>query len=182
MVYLALIPIIGGVGLASLKELSFTWTALIAASLANQSAAFKNVVSKGVMKKPWAKGLGPQNTYAVVNILALIATLPFVAFFDAKDFVPVYDAVVAAGKANDVAKFSLLSGLFFYIYNEASFLCLSRLSPVTHSVANTLKRVVIIIASCLVFRTPMSLIGGIGSGIAVMGTLLYSLAKKKYVK
>jgi solute carrier family 35 protein E1 len=35
-VYLALIPIIGGVGLASLKELSFTWTALIAASLANQ--------------------------------------------------------------------------------------------------------------------------------------------------
>lgn len=182
MVYLALIPIIGGVGLASLKELSFTWTALIAASLANQSAAFKNVVSKGVMKKPWAKGLGAQNTYAVVNILALIATLPFVAFFDAKDFVPVYDAVVAAGKANDVAKYSLLSGLAFYIYNEASFLCLSRLSPVTHSVANTLKRVVIIIASCLVFRTPMSLIGGIGSGIAVTGTLLYSLAKKKYAK
>ena len=46
MVYAALIPIIGGVGLASLKELSFTWTALIAASLANQAAAFKNVVSK----------------------------------------------------------------------------------------------------------------------------------------
>merc|ERR1711988_1432570 len=70
MVYAALLPIIGGVGLASLKEMSFTWTALIAASLANQSAAFKNVVSKGVMKKPWAKGLGPQNTYSVVNILA----------------------------------------------------------------------------------------------------------------
>lgn len=49
IVYAALIPIIGGVGLASLKELSFTWTALIAASLANQAAALKNVVSKGVM-------------------------------------------------------------------------------------------------------------------------------------
>ena len=182
IVYLALLPIIGGVGLASLKELSFTWTALIAASLANQSAAFKNVVSKGVMKKPWAKGLGPQNTYAVVNILALLATLPFVAFFDAKDFVPVWDAITAAGKTNDVLKYSTLSGLAFYIYNEASFLCLSRLSPVTHSVANTLKRVVIIVASCMVFRTPMTLIGGIGSGIAVLGTLLYSLAKKKYAK
>ena len=50
MVYAALIPIIGGVGLASLKELSFTWTALIAASLANQAAAFKNVVSKVIIK------------------------------------------------------------------------------------------------------------------------------------
>merc|ERR1712146_223777 len=163
MVYAALLPIISGVGLASLKEMSFTWTALIAASLANQSAAFKNVVSKGVMKKPWAKGLGPQNTYSVVNILALIATLPFVAFFDAKDFVPVWESIVAAGNSAAAIKYSVLSGLAFYLYNEASFLCLSRLSPVTHSVANSLKRVVIIIASCIVFRNPMSLEGAIGS-------------------
>lgn len=93
MVYAALVPIIGGVGLASLKELSFTWTALLAASAANQAAALKNVVSKGVMKKAWAKSLGPQNTYAVVTILALLFTLPFVAFFDLKDFGAVYDQV-----------------------------------------------------------------------------------------
>lgn len=175
MVYAALIPIIGGVGLASLKELSFTWTALIAASLANQAAAFKNVVSKGVMGKPWAKALGAQNTYAVVNILALLATMPFVAFFDFKDFASVYKQVTAAGTTADTVKYSLYSGLAFYLYNEASFLALERLSPVTHSVANTLKRVVIIVASCIVFKTPMSLLGGIGSAIAVLGTLLVCL-------
>jgi solute carrier family 35, member E1 len=182
IVYLTLLPIIGGVGLASVKELSFTWTALIAASAANQAAAFKNVVSKGVMGKPWAKSLGPQNFYAVVTILALVATLPFVAFFDLKDAVNVYNSVVSAGKAKDVAKYALLSGLSFYLYNEASFLALDKLNPVTHSVANTLKRVVIIVASCIVFKTPMTLIGGIGSGIAILGTLLYSLAKRKYHK
>jgi len=180
VVYLCLLPIIGGVGLASLKELSFSWTALIAASCANQAAAFKNVVSKGVMKKPWAKELGASNNYAVVTILALFFTLPFVAFFDFKDFVPVYEQVLKAGTGNDVIKFSALSGLAFYLYNEASFLALERLDAVTHSVANTLKRVVIIVASCIVFKTPMTLLGGIGSGIAVLGTLLYSLAKKKY--
>ena len=68
----------------------------------------------------------------------------------------------------------------FYIYNEFSFLALDKLSPVTHSVANTLKRVVIIVASCIVFRTPTTLLGNVGSAIAVLGTLLYSLAKKKY--
>jgi solute carrier family 35 protein E1 len=182
MVYAALLPIIGGVGLASLKELSFSWTALIAASAANQAAALKNVVSKGVMGKPWAKALGPQNTYAVVTILALVFTLPFVLAFDVKDAAAVYQTVLAAGTGKDVMKYSLLSGLTFYVYNEASFLALSRLSPVTHSVANTLKRVVIIVASCIVFKTPMSLLGGIGSGVAVLGTLLYSLAKKKYAK
>lgn len=168
LVYAALLPIIGGVGLASLKELSFTWTALIAASGANQAAALKNVVSKGVMKKEWYKGLGPQNTYAVVTILALLFTLPFVAVFDVKDMAAVYKQVMDAGTGAEVVKYAGLSGLAFYLYNEASFLCLSRLDPVAHSVANTLKRVVIIVASCIVFRTPMTLIGGIGSGIAVM--------------
>eukprot|EP01041_Mallomonas_annulata_P012287 gene12287-25840_t len=182
MVYLALLPIIGGVGLASLKELSFTWTALIAASLANQAAALKNVVSKGVMKKDWMKNLGPQNGYAVVTILALIFTLPLVAIFDAKDAVAVYNQVMAMGTGKDVIKFSIFSGLAFYFYNEASFLALEQLSPVTHSVANTLKRVVIIVASCIVFKNPMSLLGGIGSGVAVLGTLLYSLAKRHYAK
>mmetsp|Transcript_22187 Transcript_22187/g.37138 ORF Transcript_22187/g.37138 Transcript_22187/m.37138 type:complete len:396 (+) Transcript_22187:61-1248(+) len=182
LVYCALLPIIGGVGLASLKELSFSWTALIAASLANQAAAFKNVVSKGVMGKPWAKSLGAQNTYAVVTILALVFTLPFVAVFDVKDAAAVYAQVMEMGTGADVVKYSALSGLMFYLYNEASFLALERLSPVTHSVANTLKRVVIIVASCIVFQTPMTLLGGIGSGIAVLGTLLYSLAKKSFKK
>ena len=86
------------------------------------------------------------------------------------------------GTGKDVIKYSAFSGLAFYIYNEASFLALSKLDAVSHSVANTLKRVVIIVASCIVFKTPMTLLGGIGSGIAVLGTLLYSLAKGKYKK
>jgi solute carrier family 35 protein E1 len=181
-VYAALIPIILGVGLASLSELSFAWVALIGAMLANQCAALKNVVSKGVMKKQWAKDLGAQNTYAVVTILALIATLPLVAIFDLKTLPAVFAQVTAAGTGGAVVKYSLLSGLTFYLYNEAAFLALSKISPVTHSVANTVKRVVIIVASCMVFQTPMTLLGGIGSGIAVGGTLIYSLAKKKFAK
>lgn len=134
------------------------------------------------MSKPWAKSLGPANTYAVVNILALLATLPLMAVFDVKDFASVFQSVTAAGQQWNVLKYATLSGLAFYLYNEASFLALERLSPVTHSVANTLKRVVIIIATCIVFQTPMTLLGGVGSGVAVGGTLLYSLAKKQYAK
>lgn len=66
------------------------------------------------------------------------------------------------------------------MYNEASFLALERLSPVTHSVANTLKRVIIIVASCIVFKTPVSRVGAIGSGIAVLVSVVYYILKVSF--
>ena len=43
----------------------------------------------------------------------------------------------------------------------------------------TVKRVVIIIASVLVFHNPVSTLGGVGSAIAILGAMLYSVAKSK---
>ena len=57
---------------------------------------------------------------------------------------------------------------------------LTQVNPVTHAVGNTIKRVVIIVASVIAFKTPISTLGVIGSTIAIIGTLLYSLAKSKF--
>ena len=54
------------------------------------------------------------------------------------------------------------------------------MNPVTHAVGNTIKRVVIIIASVVAFNTPISRLGVVGSSIAISGTLLYSLAKQRF--
>lgn len=51
-----------------------------------------------------------------------------------------------------------------------------------HAVGNTIKRVVIIVAACIAFRTPMTPLSIAGSTIAVGGTLLYSLVKAHYEK
>ena len=48
---MSLIPIIGGVALASLKELDFKMKALLCALAANQAAALKNVVTKKTSKE-----------------------------------------------------------------------------------------------------------------------------------
>jgi solute carrier family 35 protein E1 len=168
MVYLSLFPIIFGVGLASLTELSFSWTAFLSAALSNQAAALKNVVSKRVLCEPWARSMGAKNTYAVITILALLFTLPFIVVFDLKNFLSVYLSIQSRGAGWDVLKYTFLSGLSFYLYNEASFLTLDQVSPVTHSVSNTLKRVVIIVVSCIVFQTPVSSLGVVGSVIAVL--------------
>ena len=50
----------------------------------------------------------------------------------------------------------------------------------THAVTNTVKRVVIILASILIFKTSITPLGAVGSGITILGALLYALAKNKY--
>jgi solute carrier family 35, member E1 len=52
----------------------------------------------------------------------------------------------------------------------------SGVSPVTFSVGNTMKRVAVVVSAVLFFRNPVSPLNWLGSGIAIAGTYLYSLA------
>lgn len=63
-----------------------------------------------------------------------------------------------------------------------AFYCLNAIHPVTHAVANTLKRVFLIAASIIVFGHQLTPVGGAGSVVAIVGVLLYSLAKQKYAR
>ena len=65
---------------------------------------------------------------------------------------------------------------------RSAFLALSSVHPVTHAVANTIKRVAVIVVSVLYFRNPLTLTGATGSTIAIIGVLLYSLAKAQAAK
>ena len=65
-VYLTLLPIIGGVAIASMKELSFTFLALASAMLSNVSSSARGVLSKKTMSgKKIGENLDAQNLYAV---------------------------------------------------------------------------------------------------------------------
>ena len=91
-----------------------------------------------------------------------------------------YSASLAAGYTKgQLLRLLSISGFLYYIYNEVAFLALSEVAPVTHAVTNTVKRVVIILASVLVFRNPVSKLGALGSGIAILGATAYSIAKNK---
>ncbi len=68
----------------------------------------------------------------------------------------------------------LLGSLVFqFVGNISSVGILSVVSVVSHQVATTLKRLVVIFVSILVFRNPVTLWNGIGIAIAVAGFFLY---------
>ena len=177
--YATLIPIIGGVALASLKELSFTWLGFGAAMLSNVSSALRGILAKQSMGNV---KISEANLYAILTILSFCTLLPISLLIESPAKIKaVWDAAVLAGNTPaDLTKISLLAGAYYYLYNEVAFLALGRVQPVTHAVGNTIKRVVIIIASVIAFNTAISPLGIAGSTIAISGTLLYSLAKQRY--
>lgn len=79
--WLCLIPVIGGVCLASLKELDFAMSALVAASAANVFAAFKGNENAKVMAAPGLKDrIGSVgNQFAITTIMSFLISLPLIA-------------------------------------------------------------------------------------------------------
>jgi len=178
-VYATLLPIIGGVAIASMKELSFTVLALASAMLSNVSSAARGVLSKKTMSgKQIGENLDAQNLYAVLTAMSTAILIPLCLAVEGTGFFGAAKDLVAAGDFTNKSLATLLAlgGASYYAYNEVAFLALGKVNPVTHAVGNTIKRVVIIVASVVAFKTPMSTGSIIGSSIAIAGTLMYSLA------
>ena len=180
-VYATLLPIIGGVAIASMKELSFTVLALASAMLSNVSSAARGVLSKKTMSgKQIGENLDAQNLYAVLTAMSTLILIPTCLALEGTSFFSAFANVVKAKGSqfttSSLATLLALSGASYYAYNEVAFLALGKVNPVSHAVGNTIKRVVIIVASVIAFQTPMSTGSIVGSSIAIAGTLLYSLA------
>jgi solute carrier family 35 protein E1 len=75
---------------------------------------------------------------------------------------------------------AVISGILFYLYNELSFRVLNKVNPVTHAIANTIKRIVIILSSVLVFHNPINSKGQIGSALSIIGVFIYSICQSKF--
>jgi solute carrier family 35 protein E1 len=181
-VYLTLLPVMGGVALASLGELSFSWKAFNYAMLSNVASASRGIVGKKTMGAGVGENMTPSNLYGVLTALATILLLPVALILEGKALFPALKALSAAGQGRTFALQTLAAGLFYYLYNEVAFLCLDNVAPVTHALGNTIKRVVIILTSVLVFGTKLTSTGILGSSMAISGVLLYSLAKQKFSK
>merc|ERR1712194_688725 len=123
--------------------------ALITASLANLFAAFKGNENKKLMDTPGIRDRlgGVGNQFAITTILSFLISLPFLIAKGAK-----FGQFVDLFKTNPVVSSNLItSGLYFYLYNELATLTIKKTSATTQSVANTAKRVIVIVGSALAF-------------------------------
>ncbi|GAB2236228.1 hypothetical protein Droror1_Dr00027967 [Drosera rotundifolia] len=148
----------------------------MASNLTNQS---RNVFSKKLMGNEEER-LDNVNLFSVITIISFILLVPIAILIEGVKFTPSYLQFAATQGLNrsELLRRALISGFCFHYYQQVSYMILQMVSPVTHSVGNCVKRVVVIVSSVIFFQTPVSPINSLGSALALAGVFLYSRTKR----
>ncbi|OVA18897.1 Drug/metabolite transporter [Macleaya cordata] len=171
--WLSLAPVVIGVSMASLTELSFNWTGFISAMISNIAFTYRSIYSKKAMT-----GMDSTNVYAYISIIALFFCIPPAILIEGPKLMQYgfSDAIAKVGFVKFLSDLFWI-GMFYHLYNQLATNTLERVAPLTHAVGNVLKRVFVIGFSIVVFGNKISAQTGIGTAIAIAGVAIYSLIK-----
>merc|ERR1719240_98278 len=115
---LSLIPIVLGVALASVSELSFTWLSFGGAMLSNLAFATRNIFSRLSMDKPKGENMTPENLFGVLTVMSFLIALPLALVLEGPVAAAAWAKATAKAPAAAILKASIGTGLYFYTYNE----------------------------------------------------------------
>ncbi|KAK6264678.1 hypothetical protein SCA6_020112 [Theobroma cacao] len=173
--WLSLAPVVIGVSMASLTELSFNWTGFISAMISNISFTYRSIYSKKAMTD-----MDSTNVYAYISIIALFVCIPPAIILEGPQLIKhgFGDAIAKVGMTKFISDLFWV-GMFYHLYNQLATNTLERVAPLTHAVGNVLKRVFVIGFSILIFGNKISTQTGIGTVIAIAGVAIYSFIKAR---
>jgi drug/metabolite transporter (DMT)-like permease len=96
-VYLSLLPIIGGVGMASMTDFTFSQRGFILAMLSNVFHQLRIVFTKQFMINPTSAKtsttITPSQIFQILSLLSLIQLIPFALLFEGKSIFPAWIAL-----------------------------------------------------------------------------------------
>ena len=197
-VMLTLIPVVAGLILCSKSELRFDTIGFLAAVTNNCADCVQNVMSKRMLAH-----MRPTQLQFYTSVAALMLQSPWVlkdvgsfmasigssgggGRFDTDD-----EALYAqfkgeggtthnGGDGNEMAlwKLLLIDAIFYHLQSVSAYCTMGCMSPVSQSVANTLKRALLVWASILYFHNPVTNSGIVGIIMVVSGVFLYNHVRR----
>ena len=179
--YLSMLPVIIGISLASSGELTFSWASFFCAMTSNFGGSVKSIIAKRHMKNimSFGENLTPENIFSCIIIIASICSFPIAIAIEYSKYITVWNSNTSY-ELQMLCFIVLRSGIWYYAYNEISYICLSKIDALSHSLANTFKRVFIIFISVVLFNTKLTTMGFIGATLAIVGAFFYSYVKIYY--
>ncbi|KAM7348875.1 solute carrier family 35 member E1 homolog [Cochliomyia hominivorax] len=172
LVYLSLIPIITGVGIATMTEISFNMMGLISALISTMGFSLQNIFSKKVLKDT---GIHHLRLLHLLGKLALFMFLPIWIYVDSFKVIQ-HPAIINL----DYRVIALLfaDGVLNWLQNIIAFSVLSLVTPLTYAVASASKRIFVIAVSLLILGNPVTWVNCFGMALAILGVLSYNRAKQ----
>ncbi|XP_068676440.1 solute carrier family 35 member E1-like [Montipora foliosa] len=171
-VYCSLIPVVGGVMVATATEVSFDMIGLLSALMATFTFAIQNIYTKKAMRDLRLNHLRLLQLMAIVGSAML---LPFWALCDLRRII----IVIQSGEQEMLWLLVILTinGFLNFAQNIVAFTVLSMVTPLSYSVAASMKRILVITVSVVLLRNPVGVVNVLGMLVAIFGVFLYNKAK-----
>ncbi|XP_014206743.1 solute carrier family 35 member E1 homolog [Copidosoma floridanum] len=173
-VYASLLPIVGGVAIATLTELSFNFTGLLSALASTMAFSLQNIYSKKVL---YDTGIHHLRLLLILGRLALFMFLPVWLMYDVRNLW--HDP--ATGRAVEISTRTLVllvvDGILNWLQNIVAFSVMSMVTPLTYAVASASKRIFVIAVTLFILGNPVTGLNIFGMVLAIGGVLCYNKAK-----
>ncbi|XP_077313724.1 solute carrier family 35 member E2B [Lithobates pipiens] len=175
MVNLSLLPVMGGLALCTATEISFNVLGFSAALSTNIMDCLQNVFSKKLLSGDKYK-FSPPELQFYTSAAAVILLIPTWIFLmdvpligkNAKNFSYSWDIIVLL----------LIDGVLFHLQSVTAYALMGKISPVTFSVASTVKHALSIWLSIIVFGNRITSLSAIGTVLVIIGVMLFNKAKQ----
>jgi len=168
LTYFSLIPVVGGVALASFTEVNFQVIGFLAALVASLTTSIQSIVSSLLLTGPLR--LDSINMVYYMAPISFLIILPAALYYEYSGLMN-YEH---ESGFNYVAAVLTLSGVVAYLLNICTFFAIKSTSPLTFTVFGNLKVVVVIIISVMIFRNEINFMNGIGCFVAIVGIIWYN--------
>ncbi|KAJ1625799.1 triose-phosphate transporter family-domain-containing protein [Pavlovales sp. CCMP2436] len=175
-VLLALLPIVGGVGISSMAEASASLIGLAFALGSNLCFSARSIAAKLVGKHMGAARMDGANLFVHVNILGLMALVPAALLLEGRQLAELASSLPDEQLVASARLFAF-NGLMYYLNNQMNFIVLEQVDTLTHGIINCGRRVANILFAIMWFGNKVTVFNGAGISLAIAGGFLYVRAK-----